>query len=351
MEATQSEAASTTPNHPDIRSPDDFPEAGNGLYHHVPAEAYHGLDGRASSSVIREILTDTPAHAKAKMEDQTEPTSAMRLGTLLHMAILEPNRFELEYAVPTRCQGITGKGERCSYDGSYAWVLETEPAPSEPDVEATDEVIQWFCGTHEPSEGDILTDQGLKALRPADVEKVSASKMDKIEGMRAALRDHTSAEALLFDLPGWSELTVLFEHPDVGVPCKARIDRVVDHPSLGTVAVDYKTAKTADPDAHAFGRSALYGRYDVQAEFYMQALEAVGLECEYFLWVVQEKSPPYATSALMMGDDQQYQIAQKGVLEGLREYKQCVDEGEWPGYSPSVQPLRLPEWYYTDRSV
>lgn len=326
------------PSAPGTRPPSEFPDEGAGIYRDVDAEDYHALEGRASSSVLRELITKTPAHAKAKMEDQVEPTSAMRLGTLLHEAILEPALFDENYDVPTDCATITGSGDRCSYSGKYSyWTdLNIDGKPAGEEYE-----LRWYCGTHDPPDDSELHEE-------ADVEKVSASKMEKIEGMRRRLQEHEAARQLLFSLPGHAELTILFEHPTGEVPSKARIDRVVKHPTLGTVALDYKTTSSADPAPHEWGRSAAYGRYDVQAAFYLDALEAVGLECDYFLWVAQETSPPYAPSVVLLDNSDQMRIARSDLQEALASYRECTRSGEWPGYSEGVVSLRMPAWYYED---
>ena len=68
----------------------------------IPNKEYHAIVG-ASSSVLKLLLTKTPAHVYAQyfdpMRKMKEPTAAMQIGTAIHAAILEPMKFEAEYFV------------------------------------------------------------------------------------------------------------------------------------------------------------------------------------------------------------------------------------------------------------
>lgn len=376
----------TKPSSIELNPAEEFP-ARAGLFGHVPEEEYHDLEGRASSSVLRTILTESPAHAKAQMDDESDPTSAMRFGTMLHTAILEPSRFEREYSVATQCCGVTGSGSRCSYSGSNPW----DASLHEPDGPPT---TIWFCGTHEPDEpstdpldyecgycgaeagAKCVTESGREAEPhadrrgqaqihleetshglmqmhgPADTEELSESDHEKIEGMRGRLKEKQKARKLLFDLPGASEVTALWEHPGTKVLCKSRVDRIVEHEDLGVLAVDYKTTRDASPGPHGFGRSAMNHRYDVQAAFYLEALAKSGVMCDNFVFVAQEKSPPFdAVVHAIPNESHLMEKARHDMIEALRTYKGCAQSGTWPGYTGTedqIQKLEVPHWHFDE---
>ena len=360
-----------------------FPN-GTGIYQSVPAEEYHGLEGRASSTVLRKILNKSPAHGKAKMEDDSDPTPAMKFGTRMHTALLEPYRFEKDYAVADKCSATTGSGSRCKSSGQVAWrtahgdVLWTcNRSSHQPDLGSVDVLDEPcpYCGAEagercETSGGNpaeahadrrdaakpvIETEDGDVPIEGrADVEKISEEQDEKILAMRKAIKKRPKANLLLNRLPGISELTILWEH-DSGVLCKSRIDRVVEHDVLGTVAVDYKTTRNAQPGRHEFGRSALRHSYDVQAAFYLEALASVGLPTDNFCFVAQEKTPPYDVVSYVVPAEPEaagpslMEVARQDMESALETYKECSTKGEWPGYTGAedrIQTLKVPHWRY-----
>jgi hypothetical protein len=365
-----------------IKDNDVFPE--QGLFTDLPADVYHDLEGRASSSVLRTIHNKTPAHAKAQIDDDSEPTSAMRFGTMTHEAVLEPARFEDKYAVSTQCMATTSSGSQCKSPGKVPW--------------RTDQgLVLWSCGrdSHQPELNDpmdmecpycgaepgdrCVTDTGNEAEThvaredrsnewdtvdgtfvvdgQAEIEQISESKADKIDQMLLRLKQHPTAYMLLFDLIGLNEATIVFTYSDDGdlsVPAKARIDRIVQHDTFGLMTVDYKTTRNAQPGPHEFGRSIERGRYDMQGEFYMNAARSQGIPARAHAIVAQEKEPPYAVSVQVLpGEGYDYvqdntvpdlQAASEDVKRALRQYVQCVQTGNWPAYPDSPTMAEVPAY-------
>jgi len=327
--------------------PDD--EAGfyndrDGVYAGIPEADYHGqgedpppASRRASNSVLSKIVDKSPAHAKAALDDTGEPTSAQTFGTALHSAVLTPSLFDLKYGMKERCAGVKGDGDRCTYDGSYPWIVRGEEADS----------IQWFCGTHEPEPGDEVA--AGEAVEKADVIVLSESKMEKIQAMRERIWAHEAASTLLYDLPGLEELTILWTHEATGVRCKSRVDRLFRHPKLGYVALDLKTARTAQPGTvpRTFGYDAAKYGYDRQGAFYLEALATAGIPVEHFIVLAIEKQPPYEAVPYLL-TQQSMEQARGEFLRALREFKQCRQDGTWPGYTDQVVMLEMPPWRFDE---
>jgi exodeoxyribonuclease VIII len=327
-----------------IRDASRFPEAGDGIYRGVPDEAYHDLEGRASSSLLRSILTDTPAHARARAEGNTEPTEAMRLGTMLHTYVLQPEVFEDRYATPTGCRGRSGDGSPCSNRGEHPVWVEGEGAGRH---------LRWYCPSCRPAEGEVIEPAGrgeaedaLEALGPADVRRLSSEDRERAEAMKARLEEHPAASSLLFELDGAEELTILWTDRRTGTELKSRIDRVAEHPRLGTVAIDYKTTYNAAPGRREFGRSIAKRRYDVQAACYLEALGRSGVSADRFLIVAQERSAPHAASVQLLSPGPLLEKGRADLLRALRSYKQCRQDGEWPAYPDAIVEARVPDWHY-----
>ena len=367
----------------DVKSNDDWPE--EGVFTDLPAEAYHDLDGRASSSIVRKIYNKTPAHAKAQIDDESEPTSAMRFGTQMHMAVLEPERFAERHAVSTQCQAVKGSGDQCGSagkvpyrrdDGAVVWFCGR--SSHQPDLaEDADDYPCPYCDvdegetcvtasgnetsphaarkkaarTHETVDGDVVIEE------KADVEVLSEDRAEQIENMRSRLESHPSARQLLFELGGLNEVSIVFDYQDDGdlsVPAKARIDRIVKHPTFGVIGVDYKTTRNAKPGPHEFGRSIDRRRYDMQGEFYVHAARTMDIPVRAFAIVAQEKEPPYAVSVHVLPmegyeyiDDNtvaDLQNAEEDVKAALRQYLQCAHTGIWPAYADSPVIAEVPAW-------
>lgn len=106
---------------------------------------------------------------------------------------------------------------------------------------------------------------------------------------------------------------------------------------------DYKTTNNADPDAFA-ASAARYG-YDVQAAWYLWGARELGLadRSAAFLFLVQEKEPPYLTSTVQL-DAQAMRIGEQKARAAMRLYAECVESGRWPGYPEEIVQVGLPVW-------
>src|SRR5699024_4433160 len=65
----------------------------------MPEAAYHKHPAHGSTAV-RAALKSI-AHFRHHQATELEPTAAMRLGSAVHCAVLEPERFEVEFIPPT----------------------------------------------------------------------------------------------------------------------------------------------------------------------------------------------------------------------------------------------------------
>jgi len=316
-------------------APDRFYDDEDGVYQGIPEDEYHALQ-RASQSTLQALLDNSPAHAKAKMEEDLEPTPAQKVGTAIHAALLQPDLFDATYDVKGQCEGETNSGSRCSRSGKH------------PVTDAKTGEIQWYCGTHRPDEGE---DAGTEE---ADIEVLSESRMETVEAIRAQARSHPAASALLYEHPGLSELTVLWAHPTTEVRCKSRVDHLIKHPRMGYVAIDVKTTRDAAPTERGFPRSAAQYGYHRQAAFYRTALEESGIPVDEYMILAVEKEPPYAVVPYIVYDDNKATVeGQTPIAEGiaeleaaLRTFKQCRMDERWPTYTEAVERLRFPDWAF-----
>ena len=172
----------------------------------MPAEEYHSKPHLSKGGMV-EILK-SPAHYQAYRNRKNEQTDAMKFGSALHTAVLEPTLFAARYA-------IQPEGMKLSTKAGIAW---------------------------KESLGDR--------------EAISFDDAQDIQGAAKAI--HDSAGKLGF-LGGAYEVSY-FE--DLPVPLKCRPDVV-----CGDRLVDIKTTK--DVREKAFQRTVLSFGYHIQAAHYM----------------------------------------------------------------------------------
>lgn len=182
---------------------------------------------------------------------------------------------------------------------------------------------------------DAAYDAGRVPLLPKEREQVDA--------MAAAVRAHPLAAALFDpDRGGAAEQSLFWTDDETGVPRRSRFDWLRSNPSGRMVIPDYKTSKSADPTA--FGRSLLDYGYDIQADTYVSGALACGLATEaVFVFVVQEKEPPYLIS-LYYPDENAMRIGRSRSHQAMEIWRDCTEADVWQGYGTDPEPISLPSW-------
>lgn len=112
------------------------------------------------------------------------------------------------------------------------------------------------------------------------------------------------------------------------------------------IAIDYKTCACAETDK--FMRDAIKFGYDIQAAHYCEGLkQAYGKDFE-FVFIAQEKTPPYAVNVLQ-ADDYFMNSGREVRAELIRQYRECLERNEYPSYmgfsdSMEISSLSVPDW-------
>jgi hypothetical protein len=107
------------------------------------------------------------------------------------------------------------------------------------------------------------------------------------------------------------------------------------------ILIDYKTTENADPQS--FARQIISLGYDVQAAHYVEAYEAAWQAEPTFVFLVQEREPPYACS-LVGVDPMMLELGQQKLEFAAKLWKQCITSGKWPGYSTRIAWAAPPAW-------
>lgn len=251
---------------------------------------YHAGPG-LSCSLFKEFLR-SPAHYQYYLTEKREPTPAMAVGTALHTAILEPDKFEQEIAVAPDCDKRTkaGKEEHASF--------------------------------LEASQGKTV---------------ITAKDHKNILGMAESVKRCEAAVNLLSS-PGFAELSVFAEDPEYGFLWKARPDWLTPASAI----IDLKKCQDASPEG--FQRQIGNYQYHLQAALYLQVLTwATGKKHEHFYFVAVEEKPPHGCAVYSL-DFRSLDAARVRINSARSRFAECLETDEWPGYSGEIQVTGVPRW-------
>lgn len=268
----------------------DLPD---GLHPNVAHAAYHERIVGVASNTALKLVGRSAAHYKEWLDAREEtPTDAMLLGSALHCAALEPERFAREYVVAPDFGDRRFKEAKAKH---AAWLAD-------------------------------------------HTGKTSLDREDgaAIVGMVASIRKHPKAGPLLAE--GASELTMLWTDAATGIRCKGRADHYA--PRFRTV-LDIKT--TEDARDFAFAKSVANLGYHQQAAFYSEGFETVGAPIDAFVFVAIEKTPPHNLKLHMLDGE----ALARGALEvrrSLEAMRACVESLEFSGYDSEINIISLPRW-------
>jgi hypothetical protein len=236
-------------------------------------------------STLKEVQR-SPLHYLHRVENGREDTSSLALGRAFHTAVLEPDRFPIDYVV------FHGKRRHGK------------------DWDAFD-----------------LANTGRTILRLDEYETVLA--------MRDAVR--RSPIAMRYLQGGRAEQTITWTERVNGVelPCKARLDYI------GDAIADLKSTK--DAGAREFGRTAARFGYHLQLTWYRRgARAALGLEPSLKL-IAAETTKPHDVAVYTVTPDQ-ILAADEVINDLLSSVASCRATDHWPGVGEEEQPLDLPGW-------
>lgn len=273
----------------------------------MSAAEYHARQSEISKHGLDQ-LTICPAKYKYNLDNPSDPTAAMRIGSLLHLSILEPDEFKATVALQP--QDAPRKPSQAQRDAK-------NPSPE------TIASITWWDNYY---------------AEVAGKEIVTPDEYEMLTGMGDAVRAHPAAGVLL-KKEGWTEACFFWIDPETGAKCRARMDRVI--PELRLI-LDIKTAEEAS--AAKFSRACGNFRYGVQSAVYPDAAEAVLGDNDWrFIFIVVEKKKPHFV-AVYEADEMMRDLGRAEYQLDLVKYSECVASGKWPGYTDLITPISLPAW-------
>ena len=248
-----------------------------------------------SQSHLKTILK-SPAHYVSAGKHRLIPSPAMIMGTAVHCLALEgKDTFDAQFT--RRPEGIKF---------------------------TTKEGKEWREAN---SKKTILTNDGRDR------------QWDSVIGMCEALRSLDWFDPETPDYRKYNEVSIYWQ--EQGIPCKARLDRVI--PMENEVLVlDLKTTDNISPAK--FQSKLVDLGYDFQAAWYSHAASLIWKKPVRFIFVAIERGSPYTMDFFevprFMIDEARYR--NKKALSILSE---CRKKDEWPTRQPSLKLLDYPKWY------
>lgn len=238
-----------------------------------------------NQSAAKKLLV-SPAHYQAYMNAPQEETKALRFGTFVHSAILEPHTLNDLYATAPDV-------DKRTKDGKEQWAAFATANAGKTILDAEESAIGHLVASH----------------------------------ARLALKHH----GVKFDA------TEVMYHVDYnGIPLKAAIDGVA-----GDYLWDIKTTGAGEATPAGMLKSIRAYRYNLQAYWYRLVYElATGKRPLGFRFLFVEKEPPFATAVCEIGPElMSYAISD--FEKAVNLYRDCTASGVWPAYPDDIQVIDI----------
>lgn len=266
-------------------------------------EVYHGDTSRISNSA-KEVFRRSQREYESRFVSRTmappEPTKALRIGGLLHVAVWEPERWARNFLPELEPPDF----------GNLRLKVVREQRDA------------WLAAVARQVEGKTIIDRGEHVL---------------VENMREALYAHPIARTFI-EAEGPTEHTITWTDPETGLELKSRRDKV-----LPLDLPDIKTTEDASPEA--FAKSCANYGYARQAAWNIAGEHERTGERKNFVFLVVSKSTfevavyTLNEEAIILGDRQN-----RATLNRMAE---CRASGCWLApHEKQITELSLPGWAY-----
>jgi hypothetical protein len=279
-------------------------------------EDYLGAKEYLSSSDISQLLQSQKHFQAYKNGDvKFEETASQKLGTAVHLAILEPHKFEDQY---------------CYYDKSML------PYPDSTMVKKENK--QWY--------EDFCKEKSDKIILTKD-------EYDKVIAMQQSVYSNSFAKDLLVDCLIEHSSYGVVNHDGQDIPVRVRPDAIS---IKGNYFISLKT--TIDASKDGFANECAKYNYHAKESFYMTCLRSLLDENHkpltgYFIAV--ENKAPYLCQVFDMNEERVYsevseffQVGKHLVDIAFSRFLDLKETGKAKGYelesNSEIVPLVLPRY-------
>ena len=252
----------------------------------MPEDFYHSTKGFISKSSLSSLKESA---FRFFNQPPRKPTKAMQIGTAIHCAILEPEKFDAEYKMMPELRSKALKPYK--------------------------DAVKEFAG---------------KTI-------INGSDADNIKGMLAAIIGNEAARSLLFN-DGWCEVSGFHTDADTGVKLRHRFDKLTSD----GCGVDLKKTQSVQPDE--LSKTIQKYGYDMQDALYSDAYEAItGRKLNQFYFVFVEESYPHEVAVVYL-DDISKQVGRDKYRALLGDYCYYEQNPKAINNNSGINMISLPEW-------
>jgi len=245
---------------------------------------YDGIQA-LNYSGAKELLK-SPAHYQAYLNQEREETKALRMGSLIHCAVLQPEALNEKFVTAPEVDRRTKEGK---------------------------ETYAAFQSSLKPGMTVVSAEESAECHIIASAAKHALERME-----------------VTFDMTEF-----MFTTDHCGVQLKCAIDGV------GTDGYLYDLKTTEDASPAGILKAIRAYRYNLQAYFYRLCFEtAFERRVLGFRFLFIEKTPPYATAWVEIGPELM-SYACSDFEKALQTYRECTTLGEWPAYGDEVQVIDI----------
>lgn len=304
----------------------------------VEEDAYHasGLVSRGKLQLLRKSPQEFHARVIARSLPSIEPTKALRVGRLLHVAVLQPDRWEREFCLPPAAD-----------------IAEPEPAKPVP-AEGTsantkahrENLARWreemaaWSAKNEAAIAEYL--RGREIVKPDEWATVMGCA-HAIAGHRPPGQYPASASWLLSDVD-FTERSLRWQDEDTGIWCRARVDAFTCDEHEDRCADLKSFGLTPTPDA--FRREIVSHWYHGQAAFYTDGCRSVTERTPRFPFVVVHKDEPHEVAIFELGDEET-ELGRRQYKAALAELAWRLERDEWlAAWSAEPHVIRFDQWTF-----
>jgi hypothetical protein len=256
----------------------------------APLDAYAAIDAVNWSTLVH--MATSPRMLEWRVTHPRRETKALRLGSAIHCATLEPDAWDSRYVVAPNIKRNTKLGKL-----AYA---------------------EW-----------------RKSIAP-DAIILSPAEYETLRSCVRAVTEHAAARDLLSH--GRAEEVLTWTDRDTGLACKGRVDYITP-----TYVVDVKSTR-AD-SLRMLARELADRLYHGQVAFYLDGARAMRLlpePADVYVVAVQTAEPYDVIPARLSYED--IERGRQLYRSLLRRYAECRAANWWPGLAPGVIDLSLPAW-------
>jgi len=276
-----------------------------GWHKDLTNEQYHGSFGTSSSS-LKKLVKQTPAHLAYSQAHPMGSTDAMALGTAVHTLILEPEKAKSEILVMPDINRRTNAGR-------------------------------------EEYENFMRFADGKTVLTPDQFEAATAMAESVLTDPYASiLLEDTVRESSVY---WWYKCMDADDDTDYKEMLKVRPDAIS---RAHSVIMDVKTCR--DASLTTFSRDIHSMNYHLSAAMYLEGvnqnqelLDELGhLAYSNFIFICVENTAPYLCAVYELSHDY-LALGRQIYQQTLRTLHRARAE-DWPGYPPAIRLIDPPNW-------